>query len=363
MRDLASGVGVWDHHTLRIFGLEATAPTPTYDEIVQRWVHADDVPLLRRHHATIHGVKGRGGLRFRIVRPDGALRHIQSLYEAIPAPDGGPGRLIGAIIDDTEVHERLAAQQQATAELDRAVELAGISIWRVDLANRTIRFNDVGARMNGLADGRNDCALDDIRALIHPDDLDAVARGAELALAGDQAVDVVARYRKLGGGWRTLLTRRVAVRDEQGGVVGLTGISLDFSAEAGARRRAQELAAHTQLVAEAMGVGFWRREANDGPAHWDDQMYIIHHRDPALGPPTAASWVDELVHPQDRLRIAEQRRQAQANWDPLTDTIFRAADVGGGERWVRIWTRRVVRDGQRLSFGMHLDVTERHQAT
>lgn len=362
VRNLETGIGHWDRHVLRIFGLPEDAATPGFEDALRRSVHPDDAAHLQRHHETVRSRRGRGGVRFRIIRPDGELRHIQSLYQIQSGPTGEARLMIGVLIDDTEIHDRLAAEQLEKAFLGRAIELAAISVWRVDLKSQRIHFNSVGAALTGLDAGQHDTTLDQIRALVHPDDREAIVRGADRAVAGDQVIDVVARYSNLKGGWRTLLTRRVADRDEQGQVVALTGVSLDISAQVGESRRAEELAAHTSLVAEVMGIGFWRREAGDGLVHWDEQMYRIHGRDPARGPPSFENWASELVHPQDRLRMAELRLRAHQRWEAQTDAVFRAHDVDGRERWVHMWTRRIVRDGQRLSFGMHIDVTERHRA-
>jgi PAS domain S-box-containing protein len=121
----------------------------------------------------------------------------------------------------------------------------------------------------------------------------------------------------------------------------------------------QSLADRTQLVAEIMGVGFWTRDLDTGIGAWDEQMYRIHRRSPALGPPGNDEWITQYVHPDDRQRAIDMRRQATVAWLPSVDVIFRACDENGRPRWVHSWTRRVLRDGRRLAFGMHVDVTDR----
>ena len=122
------------------------------------------------------------------------------------------------------------------------------------------------------------------------------------------------------------------------------------------------LVEHTRLAAESIGVGFWSRNLDAGTAYWDAQMYRIHRRDPQRGPPGFDTWIDEHVHVNDRTWVMALHLRASHDWQAEVDAIFRAPDDdSGGERWVQSWTRRLVRDGQRVAFGMHLDVTDRQR--
>lgn len=271
------------------------------------------------------------------------------------------GRVLLWLLPDP-IDERLNAARRATEFLDRALVLAGISVWRLDQRTQRFHFNAVGFRVTGMGYDATGIPVDAMRDTIHPDDREAIVRGAEEAMASDRVVDVVARYRNPDGSWRTLLTRRVAERDDDGRVIGLAGVSLDLTEQMAERRRAEALDERTRLVAETIGVGFWSRDLDAGTAHWDEQMYRIHRRPPALGPPGFDDWIGDHVHPQDRAWMTELHRRASAAWEPVVDSTFRVADGDdGGERWVQTWTRRLVRDGRRLAFGMHLDVTDRQR--
>jgi PAS domain S-box-containing protein len=147
--------------------------------------------------------------------------------------------------------------------------------------------------------------------------------------------------------------------DDGGAVVWVT--PLDASSRAAASEPAEALAARAGLVAEAIGVGFWTRDGDTGAAHWDEQLHRIHRRPTALGPPALGEWITDHVHPDDQAWMQALQDRTQAEWAPTTDASFRLPDRGEGERWVQTWTRRTVRDGRRLAFGMHLDVTDRQR--
>jgi len=361
-RDLATGAGRWDRHVHRIYGLEAEPATPDIADVMSRCVHPDDRVALQAHFQGSQTTQGRGSVRFRITRPDGEVRHIHSIYELRRGPDGSATRAVGVLIDDTDSMRRLAAQQRANEVLERALQLAGVSVWRIDLAARRIQFNAVGFQLMGMQPHEEGIPLEANRDTIHPDDRQAVLRAADEAVGSGRVVDVVARYRNVDGGWRTLLTRRVADHADSGAVVALAGISIDIGAQVAESERADALAVRARLVAEAIGVAFWSRDNETGAAYWDESMYRIHRRSPRLGPPALGAWIAACVHPHDQRWMTELQARGTASWEPITDVTYRLHDGEDGERWVQSWTRRVLHDGRRLSFGMHLDVTERQRS-
>ena len=131
------------------------------------------------------------------------------------------------------------------------------------------------------------------------------------------------------------------------------------------QQRAEALDERGRLVAEALGVGFWSREDSTGAAFWDEQMYRIYGLDPSQGPPSLQVWLQQCVHPQDQSRMTTQAMQIDASGQSgktLIAATFRVHDGPDGPRWVQTWTRRNVGGNQRLSCGMHVDVSERQRA-
>jgi len=274
---------------------------------------------------------------------------------AIPLPDGVLLWLLSGAVAPSRDDE--------TAEfLGRALELADVSVWRVDLATRRIYYNDRGFQQLGLAPTPDGVDLDVLESLIHPDDRAAILRGSYEALSSDRVIDVIIRLRHAGGGWRTVLTRRVAYRDAVGEPLGLAGVSLDLTALMAEREQALQLRERMDLVADAVGLGLWSRDLETGTVEWNEQMYRIHHRLPSEGTPTLQEWLDRHVHPLDRARMEREQRQADTEWLPSYQTEFRIPGANGEVRWVYGWSRREVRMGRQMAFGVHIDITERRTA-
>jgi PAS domain S-box-containing protein len=246
--------------------------------------------------------------------------------------------------------------------MGRALSMAGISLWHIDLAARRVHYNRQGFSILGLDRAPQGVPVEDVRASIHPEDRALIERAADEAMNTDRLVDAVARYRDAGGQYKHLLTRRYRELDARGRPAALRGMSIDVSELVRERERSLSLLERMQLVAEAIGVGFWWRDLDAGVFEWDEQMYRMHHRQPSEGPPSLDEWISRHVHPADRGWMAARQDVHYAQWTPASDVVFRTVAPDGSERWIQSWTRRLMRHGHRVSLGIHVDITERRRA-
>ena len=270
--------------------------------------------------------------------------------------------MLGVVIDDTESADRVRAQQSLNAQLAKALELARVSVWRIDLQAQRIHINETGFGFNGLMPRAEGLSLDEMRALVHPDDLPAALRATEQAVAAGGVVDLETRYLHADGRYRHLLTRRVAEHDDQGRAIALTGVSLDQSEQVAERERAQRLARRIQLVAEVAGVGVWSIEnPGEGAAEqveWNTQMFHIYGLPQDKAAPPVQEWMGRRVHVDDRQRVADERRRARRAGKDSFETSFRIVQPDGSLRWVVCRSHRDQRDGRTVLHGIHLDVTQ-----
>jgi PAS domain S-box-containing protein len=295
-------------------------------------------------------------VRCRAVRLDDGSALLWLLVAAPASTLALPaGALVGAAGEGS-------AHREASEFLGRAVVLADVSVWRIDIAANRVYFNVHGYRQLGLEPRPDGIDLDEVRELIHPDDRPGIVQGAADALASDRVIDVIGRYRGADGGWRTLLTRRVAYRDPQGKPFALAGVSLDLSELVAEREQALRLRERMDLLAGAVGLGIWSRDVESGVVEWNDQMYRLHRRSMAEGPPDLHEWLNRHVHPLDRARLTREQAETEAAWAPDYQSEFRIPADDGGVRWISTWARREVRDGRRMVFGVQIDITERRKA-
>jgi PAS domain S-box-containing protein len=117
-RDLASHLEQWDDQMLAIYGV-------THEEFDGRWepfVYPDDLEQVQEStkQAMQRGVPGR--YEYRIIRPDGTVRHLRGMSVAIRDTHGAPVREIGVNFDITEEKETAAREKQLEAQHRRDLE-------------------------------------------------------------------------------------------------------------------------------------------------------------------------------------------------------------------------------------------------
>jgi PAS domain-containing protein len=215
----------WDEHMFRFYGLPPQAEAPDI-ETIRQLVHPEDRERVLQAWQSSIVSPGAYHLHYRLKPLTGGVRMVHSLWRVLADDEGRPERVIGVLVDDTEGFELGLQMRKLTAQFEMAVELGELIIWVHDLATDTMRFNPRAAALLRLDDSVAH-PIPAVRERVHPDDRPALAEGVRRALEGEEAVDVMARYRNPQGEYRTLLTRRAAQRDGQGQPLALLGVALD----------------------------------------------------------------------------------------------------------------------------------------
>jgi PAS domain S-box-containing protein len=92
---------VWDDTTFEIFGMEKVIPV-AYADIVRRY-HPEDRALVEASLQRAAEGKAQGPVEFRVIRPDGSIRHVSSV--AVRDEHDNVVRLVGTAVDITERKE------------------------------------------------------------------------------------------------------------------------------------------------------------------------------------------------------------------------------------------------------------------
>ncbi len=137
----------WSDELYRIFGLAPRQFIPTY-RIFLAYVHPDDRGLIRRavRQALYH--KKQAGLEYRIVRPGGEVRIVQTQYE-VDYQEGRPVKLTGTVQDITERKEAEEALREAEEKYRGIFENAVEGIFQTTIEGRFTTANPALARMFG----------------------------------------------------------------------------------------------------------------------------------------------------------------------------------------------------------------------
>jgi len=354
-RDIASGTGRWDHHVFRFFDMDPHDGTPSFEEAAER-VHPEDRAGVGYAETTER--PGSYERRYRVVARDGSVRVLHSHWRVVADADGVPQRAIGIMVDDTETHELARSLGDAHARLALVADVAAVGAWRHDLKTGLMHYDEHAWRILGMLPRPAGWPIEEVRKLIHPDDLPAVVASARSTLADGRPTDVEARYRHADGSWRYIMTRRSLQRDAHGAPLAFVGVGLDVTDRKRTEAALQVANARIALAARGAGIGTWERDLVTGETFWDAQMFVLRGLEPSGQPPSDEEWL-AICHPDDRDSVLSILSRAVVTGEPATYE-FRIQRPDGQWRWlasrmqpVRDAAGRVVRQT-----GVNWDVTE-----
>jgi len=355
-RALPIGRGEWDEAMFRLWGFDPAQGTPSFDE-VERRIHPDDQPG-QYYRRSAHRA-GKYGKRYRLLLPDGQIRHVLSRWEVVDGPDGQPNLLRGVMVDDTEVYEMAESYSKASAQLELAAELGHIVVWRHELGSGRVFCSARAVDVLGITPRPEGNPLSELHARVHPEDLPRLRQANEASMSTDRPMDAEARFRREDGGYRYVLTRRVLRRSALGEPLEFVGVALDVSEQVTETRRAQELARRLEVAAVAAGLGIWSRDSDLRRGEWNRQLFEIVGRPPEAGVPTRQHWLDHIVHPEDRARMARSHEELRATENVTVEHEFRIVRPDGELRWLVNRASHTRSEGRSMEFGVTIDVTDR----
>lgn len=332
----------WAQNRIKAFGL-AELPLEEYgDALLHMMPEQDRIEVVATIEAAIREHRQSCSYRYRLQRPDGLVRHMQTHIHIVRNERGEAARLLGATTDITnEIQTNELLQRQAAHErmlLDRfsmATEAAGIASWEVDMHTRQFVLADRSIeKLLGIENFKG--TTDDVVAHMHPEDRsvfdDAVQAGHERFSC---------RYRLVcAGGWRHIQTHARLVFDSSGIPQRMFGVSWDITKEIEAAERLQRQAeqlrdAERRLERASLSSseGHWEVNLQTG-RNWMSSSYhaLLGYREGAL--PRSYAKFRELEHPEDVARSDAAYQRHIATGEPY-DLEMRIRTASGEYRWFR----------------------------
>ena len=261
----AAGIGIWDWDILpdtllwdeemyRLYGLLAEDFKATHPA----WMHAvhpeDRARIAGEIAAALEGVRDFD-TEFRVIRPDGELRHLKATAQIFRDAEGRALRMVGVnydITDRKQAEEEIRASQ---ARLNAIFETAGVGICVTDHEGRMLQLNAKWAEFIG-------CPLDQALGLkttdfTHPEDLAASKERYEAMHAGRiESYVQEKRYLRRDGTVVWGLFSVTAIRDALGKVDRVIGIVADITEQKLAQAASQVANARfaniVQIAADAI---------------------------------------------------------------------------------------------------------------
>ncbi len=155
-------------------------------------------------------------------------------------------------------------------------------------------------------------------------------------------------------------TRWTPMRDANGRVEGVVGVSTDVTKRVRAEEALRDSEANLAEAQRIAHLGNWWRDA-DGAAHWSDELCRIHGLTP--GPSAPHERFPDMIHPEDRQRVWAWMTAVMSGQASALHIDHRIVRPDGEVRHVRQQVERVCDEAgrPRRIVGIVLDTTERRQ--
>ncbi|MBV8225770.1 MAG: GAF domain-containing protein [Verrucomicrobia bacterium] len=183
----------WSPERYNLFGFDPDAGVPSYEAVLQR-VHPED--RTRWLENTQEAERRDSGLDFRVVLPDGKIKHLHGVGHPVFNESGELVEIIGAAVDITErkraereLHQKEVSLREAQSSLAHVSRLTTIGELAVSIAHEVNQplaaiINNANACLGLLPSETTD--LDELREAL-----------ADIVSDADRASAVIARIREL----------------------------------------------------------------------------------------------------------------------------------------------------------------------
>src|SRR5882724_6475452 len=245
--DPSSRMVTFSPEAKRIFDIKSDQDICPGDFFLDRF-HPEDRPVHQEIFRRAQLDKTDYEVSYRIVLPDGSIKHIYSVAHPVLNQSGELVEFFGTSMDVTvqrkaraeleeafeEIKQRTEAARRSERELRDVVNTVPAYVWRTSPEGHVDFVNDRWLQFTGLA-------LDEAfgwkwEAVLHPDDRTRVVADWHTAVKHGQAMESEARVRRADGEYCWWFIRNVPLRDETGKLVRWYGTAIDIED----RKRAEQ---------------------------------------------------------------------------------------------------------------------------
>jgi PAS domain S-box-containing protein len=317
----------------RIYGLDPQIDLPTRKNFRQR-VHPEDRSRIDERQATVFNEKVGSIDEFRIVLPDGTVKHLSSSWHPVLDGNGGLIELIGTATDITErkrdeeaLREREAELAEARRDLRLMIDTIPIPVASYSADARRDFVNAAWKQYTGLSDEAARGTKWSIVA--HPDDTAGGDKMWRDALATGKPWHTEERVRRADGQYRWFAIDRVAARDENGKIIKWYGTAYDIEDRKRAEDGLRESEYKLRQIIDAVPGFVWSSDPAGEPTHINQHMSNyggMRFEDFKQG-----GW-EAIVHPDDFPETAKAFYHAIQTGTPYRD-VLRLRRADGEFRW------------------------------
>src|SRR5580700_4732644 len=181
----------WSEEMFRIFGFDPRQGLPKRDQWLQR-MHPEDRDKVKRQASDrMFLQKVDSDIEYRIVLPDGTVKHIHGLAHPALSPNKELVEVVGTVVDITERKTTEEALRRSESYLAQAQKLAHIGSWVWEVAGRSALYlSDEWYRIYGFDPKDGMPTWKERLQQIHPEDRARWQSAIDQAIADKSDYDV-----------------------------------------------------------------------------------------------------------------------------------------------------------------------------
>jgi len=362
--NLVSGEVTVSPEVLRRYEVKSDEDTTRAEFWFDR-IHPEDRARVREHFERCLIEKTDYDEGYRIVLPDGRVKHQHSLGRPFVDNRGDLVEFSGTTMDVTEQVQAKLALQKAFDEIEKSEDQLRAII-------DTIPTTAWSTRPDGYCDFLNQRWLDHAgmtleqaqgwgwRAAIHPDDLKALLEYWQSCLVSGIPVETEVRIRRFDGEYRWFLFRANPLRDESGKIVRWYGTNIDIDDRKRGEEALRASERNLSLNINAMPTLL----ASARPDGWGDffNQRWLNYTGLSAEQLEGWGWATPL-HPQDVEGLLTIWRSSLVSGEPL-EAEARMRRFDGVYRWL-LFRANALRDASGTIvkwYGNAVDIEDRKKA-
>lgn len=331
-----------DHFRAVIADFDALGK-PSMEELLQRLIHPEDAPDVRRTLRNCFESDSGTAMRFRWREMDDVYRWAECRVEPRRDDDGAVVQWYGVSLDIDEEVRALEALRDRERELSQLVDMVPVQIRRLTPDGEPVFFNKRLIDFFGLDVGDMDrpgmSRLSSvIHTLVHPDDSTRLLETVHHSLSSGDPFSIKYRMRRVDGAYRWVDGRAEPLRDQNGAIIQWYVISVDIDDEMRAqealRDRERELSQLVNMVPSLL----WRLNPDGAPTFFNQRLTdflgldIAHMEKPGMS--RLAALIEAAVHPDDAGILAEALNHSFSTGERFSKQ-YRLRRADGVYRWVK----------------------------
>jgi len=226
--DIAKDISVWDEHMYKLYGIDKDG----FDGSDAAWrsmIHPEDRERIRTEEKMVLNGEKDLNHTYRVVWPNGDIRHIQSSAKLLKDENGSPLKIIGTNWDITAIKEANLKYTEVAERLKIAANAAQIGIWEYDFTNDSHVWNDQVYELHGVKKEEFAGGYEAWRSLIHPEDQEKTKIEEEIVMKGEKDLDHNYKVVWPNGNIRHIHAKAKLLRDEKGNPFKMIGTNWDIT--------------------------------------------------------------------------------------------------------------------------------------